>query len=140
MGDTSKLLLTEACRICGREGSSYTEEITRLGDLEKCQDVCLSGMMHRASEKSFLLTAFTSTHHIQRNWLYSFPRQPNHRNKEFVLLIACCEPGTGLTSFLPKRKGRATTYPGRMWGRNLTSFADLLARPRTCPHRLHLLF
>ena len=85
-------------------------------------------MVHRASEK-FLLTAFTSTHYIQRNWLYSFPRQPNHPNKELVLLIACCEPGTGLTSFLPKRKRRATTYPGRMWGRNLTSFADLELTP-----------
>lgn len=47
--------------------------------------------------------------------------------RELVLLKAGCKPGTGLTSYLPKRKGSATSYPGRTGERSLTAFSPLLA-------------
>lgn len=43
-----------------------------------------------------------------------------------LVLKAGCKPGTDLTSYLPKRKGRAASYPGRIGQRSLTAFSHLL--------------
>ena len=64
--------------------------------------------------------------YIQRRRLHCFALQSHHAVRKFALR-ACCRNGTGLTSCLPKRTGSATTYPGQMGRRSLTSFSDLLA-------------
>lgn len=43
-----------------------------------------------------------------------------------LVLKAGCKPGTDLTSYLPKRKGRVASYPGRIGQRSLTAFSHLL--------------
>lgn len=40
--------------------------------------------------------------------------------------LALLKAGTELTSYLPKRKGSAASYPGRIGERNLTVFLHLL--------------